>query len=198
MINLWFNGRLEALKKLAAPTFKAAAPGKGVAPAASRMAAALAAEGMAANVTTLKENVAKAIDEWAFIRGHAWAMPAQVAGTVDAWIEVDLSEHMLYVYRGGRLMDGFLVATGASGTPTITGSFRIYAKFPTYRMRGAGYDLPDVPYVMFFQGNYAIHGVYWHNSFGVSISHGCVNLLTADAAGIYEMVKIGTCVFVHG
>ena len=179
MIELWFNGRLEALKKLAEPTFKAAAPGKGV------------------NITTLKENVAKAIDEWAFIRGHTWAVPAQVAGTVDAWIEVDLSEHMLYVYRGGRLMDGFLVATGASGTPTITGSFNIYAKFPTYRMRGVGYDLPDVPCVMFFQANYAIHGVYWHNSFGVSISHGCVNMQTNDAAWIYEMVKIGSCVFVH-
>ena len=179
MLDLWFNGRLEPLKKLAGPTFKAATAGK------------------EASVTALKENLNKAIDEWAFIRGHAWAMPAQVAGTVDAWIEVDLSEHMLYVYRGGRLMDGFLVATGASGTPTITGSFKINAKLPTYRMRGAGYDLPDVPYVMFFQGNYAIHGVYWHNSFGVSISHGCVNMLTIDAARVYELVKVGTWVFVH-
>ncbi len=180
MLDLWFNGRLAALKKAAAATPRAAAPSK------------------EARVATLKENVAKAIDEWAFMRGHEWAMPAQVTGTDDAWIEVDLSEHMLYAWRGGQLLDGFLVATGASATPTIKGSFKISTKLPTYRMRGAGYDLPDVPYVMFYQGNYAIHGVYWHNSFGVSISHGCVNMQTNDAAWVYGLVKVGTWVFVHG
>ena len=82
--------------------------------------------------------------------------------------------------------------------PTVKGSFKIYAKFPTYRMRGSGYDLSDVPYVMFFQGNYAIHGVYWHNTFGAPISHGCVNMQTGDAAWVYELVKVGTWVFVHG
>jgi len=184
----WFNGRLDDLKKLVVPTTsgKAAVPTQRV-----------VTPGKEVNIITLKENVNKAIDEWALIRDHSWDIPVQVAGTDDSWIEVDLSVHMLYANRGDRLLNGFLVATGASGTPTITGCYKIYAKFPTYRMRGPGYDLPDVPCVMFFHQGYAIHGVYWHNNFGVSISHGCVNMQTNDAAWLYDIGKIGTYVFVH-
>ena len=184
----WFNGTLDNLKKLVAettggqttvPTPPVVTPGKEV------------------NITTLKENVNKAIDEWASYHDHSWDIPEQVAGTDDIWIEVDLSAQMLYAYRGDRLISGFLVSTGASDHPTITGSYKIYAKFPTYNMRGPGYDLPDVPYVMFFHKGYAIHGVYWHNNFGVAISHGCVNMQTNDAAWLYDIVNIGTYVFVH-
>jgi lipoprotein-anchoring transpeptidase ErfK/SrfK len=184
----WFNSKIGDLKNLVAPATK------GVASVPTLHASAT---GKSATITTLKENVNKAIDEWALIRGHSWVTPQEVAGTADAWIEVDLSAHMLYAYSGGRLINGFLVATGASATPTITGTYKIYSKFPTYRMRGIGYDLPDVPYVMFYHKGYAIHGVYWHNSFGVSISHGCVNMLTCDAAWLYEIVKVNTYVFVH-
>jgi lipoprotein-anchoring transpeptidase ErfK/SrfK len=184
----WFNNKMGDLKKLVAP----AAGGTPAAPMPH-----VAAAGKDVNVTTLKENVNKAIDEWALIRTHSWVIPEPVAGTVDPWIEVDLSDHMLYAYRGGRLINGFLVSTGASATPTLTGSYKIYSKFPTYRMRGTGYDWPDVPFVMFYHKSYAIHGVYWHNNFGVSISHGCVNMLTSDAAWLYEIVKVNTYVFVH-
>jgi lipoprotein-anchoring transpeptidase ErfK/SrfK len=184
----WFNSKMGDLKNLIADT----TGGVAVVPTPHS-----SATGKSANITTLKENVNKAIDEWALIRGHSWEIPKEVAGTAETWIEVDLSAHMLYAYSGGRLINGFLVATGPSTTPTIAGTFKIYSKFPIYRMRGTGYDLPDVPYVMFYHKSYAIHGVYWHNSFGVSISHGCINMLTSDAAWLYEIVKVNTYVFVH-
>ena len=55
------------------------------------------------------------------------------------------------------------------------------------------YNLPNVPYVMFFSNNqvpasagFSLHGTYWHNNFGHRMSHGCVNMKTTDVAKLYE------------
>ena len=32
----------------------------------------------------------------------------------------------------------------------------------------------------------AIHAVYWHNNFGIALSHGCVNCLPDDAKWIWR------------
>jgi len=61
-------------------------------------------------------------------------------------------------------------------------------------MRGPGYHLEDVPYVMYFSGDFGLHGTYWHNNFGNPMSHGCVNLKTEDAKWLYNWVKVGTVV----
>jgi lipoprotein-anchoring transpeptidase ErfK/SrfK len=53
-------------------------------------------------------------------------------------------------------------------------------------MVGPNYYLPDVPYTMYFHGSYALHGTYWHNSFGQPMSHGCVNLPTDDAEKLFQ------------
>jgi lipoprotein-anchoring transpeptidase ErfK/SrfK len=54
------------------------------------------------------------------------------------------------------------------------------------------YNLPNVPYVMFFANNdipqwrgYGLHGTYWHNDFGRVHSHGCINLPTPVAKELY-------------
>jgi len=31
---------------------------------------------------------------------------------------------------------------------------------------GSDYNIPDVPYTMYYSGSYAIHGTYWHHRFG--------------------------------
>ena len=47
------------------------------------------------------------------------------------------------------------------------------------------YSIEDVPYVMYFEGSYALHGAFWHNNFGHEQSHGCVNLAPLDAKKIF-------------
>ncbi|MFN8424586.1 MAG: L,D-transpeptidase, partial [Anaerolineae bacterium] len=42
-----------------------------------------------------------------------------------------------------------------------------------------------------------IHGAYWHQSFGIPVSHGCVNLQPGDAAWLWEWSAIGTPVIVQ-
>ncbi len=69
-------------------------------------------------------------------------------------------------------------------------------------MRGGtgreAYNVPDVPWVMYFYADYAIHGAYWHNMFGKArLSHGCVNTPVAASKFLYSWAPLGTSVSVH-
>ena len=52
----------------------------------------------------------------------------------------------------------------------------------------SGYDTMAVPWPVFFNTNAgaAIHGVFWHNDFGVRRSHGCVNATPEDAKWVFR------------
>lgn len=119
-------------------------------------------------------------------------------------IEVNLSSQWLYAYEGDLLVFDAPVSTGRDGWETPAGSFQIYSKLRTQTMRGSArgeeWEVPDVPHVMYFRhGGFAIHGTYWHNTFGTGarLSHGCVNLPLDAAAWLYEWAPIGTPVNVH-
>ncbi len=128
---------------------------------------------------------------------HSWDIPDAFSNADAFWIEVDLSEQMVYTYKGDTFLKSFLVSTGTNTYPTITGAFKIYAKYPSYLMVGDGYYLPNVPYSMFFYKGYSLHGTYWHNNFGTPMSHGCINMKTSDAKWVYENTPIGTYVYIH-
>lgn len=112
-------------------------------------------------------------------------------------LEIDLSEQRLRAWDGKTLVYSFRISTGKRSTPTPVGRFAINSKYRTHRMRGSGYDIPDVPYAMYFYGGYAIHGAYWHNRFGTPISHGCVNLPVKQAKQLYNWTSMGTVVVVR-
>ncbi|WP_414567201.1 L,D-transpeptidase [Nostoc sp. CCY 9925] len=113
------------------------------------------------------------------------------------WIEIDLSEQRLRTWEGKKLVHSYRISAGKRSTPTPIGRFRINSKYRTHRMRGRGYNIPDVPYTMYFYGGYAIHGAYWHNRFGTPVSHGCVNLPVKQARNLYNWASTGTLVVVH-
>lgn len=108
------------------------------------------------------------------------------------WIEVDLSEQKLRAWDGSELFLETPVSTGLPWSPTPTGEFRIWIKLRATKMEGGSgkyyYNLPNVPYVMYFNKGYGLHGTYWHNDFGRPHSHGCVNLPTPVAEKLYYWV----------
>lgn len=112
-------------------------------------------------------------------------------------IEIDLSAQRLFAWEGKKLVHSFRISTGKRSTPTPVGKFKISSKYRLNRMRGPGYDIPDVPYAMYFYKGYAIHGVYWHNRFGTPVSHGCVNLPVSQARKLYNWTTPGTLVIVR-
>lgn len=115
------------------------------------------------------------------------------------WIDIDLSSQTVRAMRGGTTVRRMRTSTGIARYPTPVGSYRIYAKYRAVRMRGCcpKYDLPGVPWTMFFYRGFALHGTYWHNNFGTRMSHGCVNLRTSDAGWLYRWAPNGTLVKIH-
>ncbi len=115
----------------------------------------------------------------------------------EKWIDIDLSAQMLYAYEGNTIVGAFLVSTGTSATPTVTGQYHVYVKYVYTDMAGPGYYLPDVPYTMYFYDGYGIHGTYWHDNFGTPMSHGCVNMRTSEAEWLFYWAYVGILVNVH-
>ena len=117
----------------------------------------------------------------------------QVLGDVsegEKWIEIILSEQKLIAWQGKTKFVETLISSGKTGR-TPTGEFRIWSKFKYTKMSGGSkesgtyYYLPNVPYTMYFSGDYGLHGTYWHNNFGHPMSHGCVNLPTVMAEKLF-------------
>ena len=119
------------------------------------------------------------------------------SGTGQRWIDVDLTNQSVYAYEGDVMVNAFIVSTGTWLTPTVTGQYKVYVKYRSASMRGPGYYLTDVPYVMYFYKGYGLHGTYWHNNFGTPMSHGCINLRTDDAGWLFNWASLGTVVNVH-
>lgn len=115
-------------------------------------------------------------------------------------IYVDLSTQTLSAFEGDSLFMQTPISSGLWGK-TPKGDFTIWAKFRATRMSGGSgadyYDLPNVPYVMFFSNDevpgsvgFSLHGTYWHNNFGHAMSHGCINMKTTDAGKIFEWTEV--------
>ncbi len=113
------------------------------------------------------------------------------------WIEINRRNQTLVAWQGSKQVYSVIVSTGKAETPTPAGIFKIQTKYPTARMQGEDYNVPDVPHVMYYSGNYAIHGAYWHRSFGIPISHGCTNVAPDHAAWLYRWASVGTTVVVR-
>ncbi len=121
------------------------------------------------------------------------AQDVSILGEVseEKWIEVDLVKQKLIAHQGDSV---FLESAISSGlwNSTPVGEYRIWYKVKSTKMEGGSrlnntyYYLPNVPYAMFFHGNYGIHGTYWHNDFGTPRSHGCINSPTSIAEKLYH------------
>ncbi len=128
--------------------------------------------------------------------------PTSTGGT---YIEVNLSEQHLYAWENGEVVFDVAISSGKRGWETPTGTFSIFSKIRVEDMRGNDpaledgvYFQPDVPWVMYFaDGGFAIHGVYWHNAFGTTRSHGCVGAPVWAAKWLYDWAPIGTRVRIH-
>lgn len=113
------------------------------------------------------------------------------------WIEVNIATQRLIAWEGPTAVYAIIISSGTDDHPTVPGSFAIQSKHRSARMRGEDYDVPDVPFTMYYYGGYAIHGAYWHHRFGTPMSHGCVNVAVNHAEWLYDWASVGTPVVVH-
>jgi len=123
--------------------------------------------------------------------------PADLAPN-ERWVDVDLDTQTLVAFEGTRPVYATLISSGKESKikekdhRTPTGEWRVREKHVTTTMDGDGsaagdlpYSIEDVPYVLYFHKSYALHGAFWHENYGVQMSHGCVNLAPLDAKHIF-------------
>ena len=120
-------------------------------------------------------------------------------------IDINLTKQELVALEYGKEVFKTKISSGvpdagrtpANGIPTRTpkGNFFIQSKMASKHM-GDGqltddldaYVLPGVPWCCFIDTKIgvAIHGTYWHQNFGVPMSHGCINMWTDEAKWIFR------------
>ncbi len=127
----------------------------------------------------------------------------------EKWIDINVTKQTLALYEGTKAVYATLVLTGEAGlsdpeksTATKRGIYRIHTKHVSVMMDsdevGEEFELRDVPYVQYFESNYALHGAYWHDRFGIPKSHGCINLAPEDARRIFFWTEPTVPVGWHG
>jgi hypothetical protein len=125
------------------------------------------------------------------------------------WIDISIVNQTLVLWEGDQPVYVTLVSTGRDGMgepgktlSTPMGQFRIYQKHITTTMDSDvadhEFELRDVPWVQYFKAGYALHGAYWHDDFGRTRSHGCVNLAPIDARFVFLWSSPGVPEHWHG
>ncbi|HVH45249.1 MAG TPA: L,D-transpeptidase [Labilithrix sp.] len=130
------------------------------------------------------------------VKTNPGAPPRDLAAG-EKWIDVNIKSQTLVAYEGDKPVYATAVSTGKEDKEdkekdhkTPTGTFRIREKHIAATMDGdvatdGPYSIEDVPWIMYFNGSYALHGAFWHNNFGRMQSHGCVNLAPLDAKALF-------------
>src|SRR5262249_60634975 len=108
---------------------------------------------------------------------------------------VDRGERVVVRYEGEKPVYATLTSSGRA-IPTPRGNYPVWAKVTSISMKSQPYEdkayfVNKVPWVLFFQAHNAVHGAYWHDRFGVSKSHGCVNVSPLDAQHLFEWLGPG-------
>jgi hypothetical protein len=115
-------------------------------------------------------------------------------------IQLNLDRQVLACYEGTREVYFCRVSTGIVFTDATTGEvkdystpvgkllthWKIISKNMTAGDEASGYSTPAVPWCTYIQGGAAIHGTFWHSTFGERRSHGCVNVAVEDAKWIFR------------
>jgi Uncharacterized protein conserved in bacteria len=113
----------------------------------------------------------------------------------DYWINLNIGQEVLTLFKGADPVLATYVSTGMKGSATIQGVFNIQYKYTATRMHGGPpfathyYDLPNVPWTMYYHGSFGVHGAYWHDEFGITKSAGCTNMTIGDSKYIFNLVS---------
>ena len=121
----------------------------------------------------------------------------------DKLVEINLTYQTMSCYEGSREVYFCRISSGAKFNAagevvdkwaTPVGEHPIWRKAMSMHMSGGtvsgGYDLPGIGWTTLFVGNgVAIHSTFWHNNYGVPMSHGCVNAKPDDAKWVFRWVQ---------
>jgi len=121
----------------------------------------------------------------AIILGLTFMSGAAFAERVVA--RISISTQTMQVFHEGRHIYTWPVSTAKPGKITPTG---VYApEFLSRHHRSKRYNNAPMPWAIFYDGNYAIHGTDQVRRLGKPASNGCVRLHPDNAEILFRMVK---------
>lgn len=101
--------------------------------------------------------------------------------------KVSLANQTMTVIHNGQVLYRWPVSTARKGKITPTGQWS--AKWLSKNHRSSRYENAPMPYAIFYNGNYAVHGTYQVNRLGRPASAGCVRLHPDHAARLFSLAK---------
>ena len=102
-------------------------------------------------------------------------------------VTVDKSAQLLSVAVDGFARYQWPVSTARWGYRTPSGTYR--PQWLARKWFSTIYDGSPMPYSIFFDGGYAIHGSYEISRLGRPASHGCIRLHPDNAAVLFALVQ---------
>jgi lipoprotein-anchoring transpeptidase ErfK/SrfK len=100
---------------------------------------------------------------------------------------VSISTQTMKVYHEGRHLFTWPVSTAKDGKITPTGVYE--PEFLSRNHRSSLYNNAPMPFAIFYDGHYAIHGTDQIKRLGAPASNGCVRLHPDNAKILFGMVK---------
>ncbi|MEZ5752065.1 MAG: L,D-transpeptidase [Paracoccaceae bacterium] len=104
---------------------------------------------------------------------------------------VSVTDQTMWVYVDGQLRYEWPVSTARAGKITPRGEFT--AQWLSRNHRSSRYNNAPMPFAIFYDGDYAIHGTDAISRLGRPASAGCVRLHPDNARVLFDMVaNVGT------
>ena len=100
---------------------------------------------------------------------------------------VEKSEQKLHVFVGGKKQFTWDVSTARRGKVTPSGIWS--AQWLSKHHRSSLYNNAPMPYSIFYNGNFAIHGTNQLSKLGSPASAGCVRLHPKNAKILFDLVR---------
>jgi lipoprotein-anchoring transpeptidase ErfK/SrfK len=110
-----------------------------------------------------------------------------VASAATLTANVSISSQTMTVMHRGEVIGRWPVSTARRGKVTPTGSWN--AKWLSRYHKSSRYNGAPMPFSIFYNGNYAVHGTYQTKKLGRPASAGCVRLSPDNAAKLFSLVK---------
>jgi lipoprotein-anchoring transpeptidase ErfK/SrfK len=138
-------------------------------------------------------------------------MASEVAEEYPTYLTLDRSTYTLRFWKNLKLAKTYTVAVGQEGLETPEGLYQIESKEvePTWNVPEsdwagslAGQSIPPGPsnplkarWMGIYEGA-GIHGTEETYSLGTAASHGCIRMAIPDVEELYDMVEVGTPIYI--
>lgn len=100
---------------------------------------------------------------------------------------IDLATQRMTVIVNGVEEHSWKISSGTRRYGTPTGTWKPYRMHRMWRSRK--YQWAPMPYSVFYNKGYAVHGTQYVSRLGRPASHGCIRLHTKNAKQFYDLVR---------